>query len=611
MCILCETKAATKAITDIPEVAKKIRLENTFKRELRPVFSNILRDFQTSVKAFGRAPDADMYKPSFNALMQTQFSRVQRAFRDDVVNNNGGKAFLLSLTKQNEDQVQALLELSLLEWRNENAENQADLITATNERQMQEAIEVARQDLQEREEDITPTALAIAAGVILRRRFFIRTNTIAQTSTQEAAESTKLISAQANSGKRPFNMGAGFEVPTEDELEVTKEWDTVGDDRVRPTHMAVNGVAIEENGIFSVGASRMYFPGDTSLAAQAKEIINCLHPDTKLNFSTPNALTRHWYEGEMITVATRSGNKITVTPNHPILTTRGWVGASKLKHGDSVVCARSIGKIVTSFMNVKNVVPTIEQIYGSINQARDSMRVCASRVNFHGDIPKQDVDIKFIDNSLRSDIVSKIFDPFLHLTLPSADLTQGNSLCVGLLDKPIVRFKPPFNRFISSGSKLLPFFKSRICHSLAHRFRSISCFVTRVFNNFFGGASNYSIFNRYCINGHSANVIGDNTFRDIAVFPQVSSLFVVLGVGFSNIHKNSIQNALSFSRNFFDFCRGYAVKVHLDNIVSVHSFAYSGYVYNLEDEKEYYVADNIVNHNCRCSSKYEFRAGSF
>lgn len=276
MCIMCETKAIKAASeTAAQEFAKKIRLENTFKRELRPVFQNILRDFQTNIRAFGRAPDADQYKPSFNALMQGQFSRVQRSFRDDVVNNNGGKAFFMMLTKQNEEQVQALIDLSLLEWRNEHSEEQADLITGTNERQMQEAIELARQDLQDREESITPVALAAAAGVILRRRFAIRTNTIAQTATQEAAESTKLITAQANSGNRPFNMDGGFEVPSEEDMAVTKEWDTVGDDRVRPTHVAVNGTTIPDDAIFNVGASSMYFPGDTSLYAQAKEIVNC------------------------------------------------------------------------------------------------------------------------------------------------------------------------------------------------------------------------------------------------------------------------------------------------------------------------------------------------
>lgn len=282
MCDLCEIKALghgasfdVKAARDLPEFAKKIRLENTFKRELRPVFQNILRDFQTSIKAFGRAPDADIYKPSFNALMQNQFSRVQRSFRDDVVNNNGGKAFFAVITKQDQDQVKAIEDLALLEWKNEHAQDKADLITATNARQMQQAIEVARQDLQDRGDVATPVALALAASVVLRRRFAIRTNTIAQTVTQEAAESTKLITAQANSGKRPFNMDSGFQVPSKEEMEVTKEWDTVGDDRVRPTHAAVNGVIIADDAIFNVGSSRLYFPGDTSLYASVKEIVNC------------------------------------------------------------------------------------------------------------------------------------------------------------------------------------------------------------------------------------------------------------------------------------------------------------------------------------------------
>jgi hypothetical protein len=39
---------------------------------------------------------------------------------------------------------------------------------------------------------------------------------------------------------------------------------------------------------------------------------------------------------------------------------------------------------------------------------------------------------------------------------------------------------------------------------------------------------------------------------------------------------------------------------HFDNVISVHSVPFSGYVYNLETLYHNYTATNTIFHNCRC-----------
>lgn len=257
------------------ELRKKLRLENTFLRELRPAFAQILRDFRTSVASFGRAQDASQYESRFKGLLQNHYDRVQRAFKGDVIEDNGGKVFLALIIKQDEERLNTLVDLALLEWRNQNSQKKASIITATNQRQMDQAIIDARQQLQEDGEETTPVSLSLSATTIVGRQFAIRSNTIAQTETQESAEATKQIEATVTGGKQPFNLGPGFVEEPEKPLNVTKTWLTVGDDRVRPTHVATNGTTLPENGIYSVGSSRLRFPGDTSLLASAGETINC------------------------------------------------------------------------------------------------------------------------------------------------------------------------------------------------------------------------------------------------------------------------------------------------------------------------------------------------
>ena len=54
-----------------------------------------------------------------------------------------------------------------------------------------------------------------------------------------------------------------------------KRWNTMGDDRVRPTHAFVDQTVISIDENFEVGAYEMYEPSDDSFGAGAEEIANC------------------------------------------------------------------------------------------------------------------------------------------------------------------------------------------------------------------------------------------------------------------------------------------------------------------------------------------------
>lgn len=56
----------------------------------------------------------------------------------------------------------------------------------------------------------------------------------------------------------------------------TKEWDSSGDSRVRDSHRHMDGQSVEiEEPFVTPDGDKLMFPGDTSLGAPAKEIINC------------------------------------------------------------------------------------------------------------------------------------------------------------------------------------------------------------------------------------------------------------------------------------------------------------------------------------------------
>lgn len=56
---------------------------------------------------------------------------------------------------------------------------------------------------------------------------------------------------------------------------MTKQWAVSGNTNSRDTHLAVDGIIVDGDEPFKVGNSYLMFPHDTSLAADASEIVNC------------------------------------------------------------------------------------------------------------------------------------------------------------------------------------------------------------------------------------------------------------------------------------------------------------------------------------------------
>ena len=239
----------------------------------------MLRDYKASIRAFGRPQDASRYEKQWSGLLDAQYDRVQRAFRGNVIDGSIGKSMIAYLTKQSPERMESLIDIALLNWRNTQSDLVAGLITDTNQEQFDVGLQRAREALVEEEEEVNPTSLALAAGAIVGRQFRVRTSTIAQTETQSAAENTKSTEAAVIAGRVPVGVlpipePLPFE-PEPERLPINKQWITVGDNRVRASHVATNGVTVDENANFTVGGDLLKYPGDNSQGASAAQFINC------------------------------------------------------------------------------------------------------------------------------------------------------------------------------------------------------------------------------------------------------------------------------------------------------------------------------------------------
>lgn len=261
------------------ELNLKIKLEGRLRPQLRPIFTRAVRDFRVLYATSGQLINMEQYWPQFETVLNNHYERVQRAFRGQVEQANGGKAFVRYQMKQDEDDnLETLILAALLAWRSETAPRKAQFITETNDIQMQSAIEAARQDLINNDEEVTNAAIAAGAAVILQRLYDNRVDRIIITETQEAAESTKEIEAQAVSGLVPTEAtGIPGIVAVLPFIQSFKIWNSLLDGRQRTSHGVAHGQTVPVNSPFIIGptASRLRFPGDSGLGAVVQELVNC------------------------------------------------------------------------------------------------------------------------------------------------------------------------------------------------------------------------------------------------------------------------------------------------------------------------------------------------
>ena len=369
---------------------------------------------------------------------------------------------------------------------------------------------------------------------------------IARTETTRVENSAK--QAVGDEGKR-----LGFKM--------WKRWVATDDGRTRDEHGEADGQEVPNDEPFDVGGELMMYPGDISMGASAWNVINCFDGDVSV-FNNKRALKsyKHSYSGKMLIVKTASGIKFTVTPNHPILTDRGWVSVASLNKGNNII----IGGLKKNFCfgtnPNKNKIPSkFNAFHAFLKIMGNSEWISGANANFHGDVANGDVEVvtlkRFLPNGFISFCGKKIKDFFFSIARFIKQFFSGNGL------KHIFSFgrfnTAPYD--VGGMSNPLLFSKRSLRHAIKHGLRTI--------------ANSDVIFTQDTIDNLSANIISD--------------------------------------RKLFN---GLPTYIGFDEIVDIDTFITTSHmVYNLQTKNNLYLVNSIsqngakcnnigaICHNCRCT----------
>jgi hypothetical protein len=227
---------------------------------VRSLFNFITRQYRVGIST-GNPVRAQKYAADWSAALEKQYRRTQRAFTGIVSTDE----------KAAEDDE---LIAALMAWSLNSAQSVTKEIIDTTQNNMDTAMIQARQALSD-DGNFQPSQreVAVAAAVILNRKFRGRTSTIVLNETQKAAESTKLIGAYGEAGLDPMAAVTRERIPIKPKA--VKEWIDVGDKDVRRGHHASEVASVSIDQPFTVNGEKLMYPGDPSLGASAGNTINC------------------------------------------------------------------------------------------------------------------------------------------------------------------------------------------------------------------------------------------------------------------------------------------------------------------------------------------------
>jgi ADP-ribosyltransferase exoenzyme/F like protein len=336
-------------------------------------------------------------------------------------------------------------------------------------------------------------------------------------------------------------------------LELKKGWLDTPDARTRPTHRQAGATYGSDTGMipladqFMVGGYSADRPHDPTLPAS--ERYSCFPAGTLVSASGIRRGYRRWFAGELVEIVDSEGRQLSGTPNHPVLTDRGWVPLGRLEQGDQLVCYGVEPDRVAAH-DVDAAPTTIEQAFDAlVVRGGRQVRVGRHRVDFHGERPDGDVDVVTADGQLWDSTDSAVEQRVEYLAFPSADAGTAVLIGDGRLDSGAFGSWPSPDRSVGGRGQLSPFFGGRSAHTREH-----------------GGAA-------------------------VATLDTVPL-------------QHSAEGSTTDPGGESESLLGLAGQISLNEIVSVRRVPWSGHVYNLETETGAYVANGIVVHNCRCALIY-------
>lgn len=111
----------------------------------------------------------------------------------------------------------------------------------------------------------------------------------------------------------------------------------------------------------------------------------CVPAGTSVRARDISGATRRWYSGELAVLTTTTGDQVAVTPNHPVLTAKGWVPAGGVREGEHLVHGAKAQRVVGDGPDEGEAPVLAEDVWRALAVTFNLVRVPLAAEDFHGD----------------------------------------------------------------------------------------------------------------------------------------------------------------------------------------------------------------------------------
>lgn len=325
---------------------------------------------------------------------------------------------------------------------------------------------------------------------------------------------------------------------------------------------------------------------------------NCVVGDMRVSGNGLLASMRREYQGALVNIVTAKGRKLTITPNHPILTTCGWKRAGELVEGDGLLCAPFSHWHGGSVPNENDAPPSADELFKAARFADSAVfdSMPAATKDFYSEMfPDCDVNVISPNGLLERAFKTSGGEPLKHFGLAAAgddDTLSGLPLNGnGALDEFGIFWDSISCGFVRGSS---------LCGSLL--------------GGHSGSADDSCLGAPARIEASVAYPTVDNApvYTD-AARDGIDAFAVLESFERFGVHGDALLAALDTlalqdpvkmraadSSVLDNLVNAYASQIEVDSISSLCVTETTCHVYNLSTKGGWYLSSGIITHNCDC-----------
>lgn len=211
--------------------------------------------------------------------------------------------------------------------------------------------------------------------------------------------------------------------------------------------------------------------------------VNCVLGDTTVLADGVQVATKMSYSGEVINITTAKGRNLTVTPNHILLTARGWVAAKNLTKSDKVIAHSDCVEALALDDTIDGNVSTIAEqfVAASKHAGVVSAKMPITAKDFKGDgVAEQEIDIILPNGLLRNNSEFSSGELLEYLPFVNGAVANSSFPRLSTLDQLLIGVLATADGIVGSRGEELTLAGSKSGHAGVHGLTSSARYDARL-----------------------------------------------------------------------------------------------------------------------------------